>query len=55
MNDTERQTLEARIIDCARHWSMRRHGGTITRDDIRDAGRQLDLVDIAAQIGRSQR
>jgi hypothetical protein len=51
VNDTERQTLECKIIDCARQWATVRRGRTITRDDIRQAGRQLGLDDIAAGIG----
>lgn len=51
MNDTELQAAEARIIAEARTHTIRRHGRTITRDDIRRAGHTLDLEDIAAQIG----
>ncbi len=51
VNYRERQRLENQIIDLAHQLALavRRH--TITRDDIRAAGRQLDAERVAHHIG----
>lgn len=54
MNDTERQTIEAAIIGCARQWAALRKSRTIQRCDIRNAGSQLGYETIAERIGSKQ-